>query len=73
MKNFIKADDPAFATSSTTRHSGTNGLTKREYFAAAAMQGLLANSKNLQVVIGESAVIMADALIKALNKPEEDE
>lgn len=57
------------------------GLTKREYFAAMAMQGLLANSELLAVgstgmtsdkaVISsyaEDAVKAADALITALNK-----
>lgn len=57
------------------------GLTKREYFAAAALQGLLANSYSKPgtqplseapiKVFGESAVRLADALIEALNqKPE---
>lgn len=55
-----------------------NGLTKREYFAAMAMQGMLANSysdgvtqplssaNNIQ--IAEMAVSQADALIAELNK-----
>lgn len=45
-----------------------NGLTKREYFAAMAMQGILAAS--LGVISAESlakaAVGSADALLKAL-------
>ena len=48
-------------------HQGSKGLTKREYFAAMAMQGLLANS----LYVGDvaiSAVGVADALIEALNK-----
>lgn len=65
--------------------SGTGlGLTKREIFAMAAMQGLLAqlnesdswpiNDKcgNPYLAIGLSAVTHADALIAALNaEPEE--
>lgn len=50
------------------------GLTKREHFAAMAMQGLLANS-SLQVGFSgkaEWATEAADALIKALNKESED-
>ena len=43
------------------------GLTKREYFAAMAMQGLLAN-KFSHYQLAEKAVIHADALIKALNE-----
>ena len=49
------------------------GLTKREYFAAMAMQGILANSSDGLVgwnyrIICENSVIAADALIAALNK-----
>ena len=46
----------------------TDGLTKREYFAALALQGLLANPNNgtpeLQV---PRAIKAADALIAALD------
>lgn len=48
-------------------HTHEPGLTKREYFAALAMQGLLSNP----VVMGnlaEMAVEHADALINELNK-----
>jgi hypothetical protein len=48
------------------------GLTKREYFAAMAMQGLLANSFRSPTSYIESnaeyAVNYADALIAELNK-----
>lgn len=55
-----------------------SGLTKREYFAAMAMQGLLTripkrynDETDLGVIestrIAEESVIMADKLIKALN------
>jgi hypothetical protein len=43
------------------------GLTKREYFAAMALQGLIVNG-NSGVFIANDAVQMADALIEALNK-----
>lgn len=50
------------------------GLTKREYFAALAMQGLCANSsftwainQDPQEEIAALAVAHADALIAALN------
>lgn len=56
------------------------GLTKREYFAAVAMQGLLANSYNdgfnkpLSHASNEEIAVMsvgqADALIKELSKIE---
>ena len=56
----------------------SSGLTKREYFAALAMQGLLTrvpnrpnNETDLGVIelkrISEESTIMADALINALN------
>lgn len=37
------ADDAAFASEGD--NFGTYGLTKREYFAAVALQGMLANPK----------------------------
>ena len=49
------------------------GLTKREYFAAMAMQGCLSNIDNAPITDFKSAakycVNMADALINALNEP----
>lgn len=58
------------------------GLTKREYFAAMAMQGLFANPEYVKVLrnisepgrhqsIAETSVAAADALITSLNKPAE--
>jgi len=47
------------------------GLTKREYFAAMAMQGLLTSTKYILYPItqvAKDAVNYADALIKELNK-----
>lgn len=52
------------------------GLTKREYFAAMAMQGILADGNNYfqhvdiidEEEIGKKSVTIADALIKALNE-----
>jgi hypothetical protein len=50
------------------------GLTKREYFAAIAMQGFLANGKELanhdNREIANYAVCQADALIESLNNIE---
>ena len=46
-------------------------LTKREYFAAMALQGIIANKDGLDIKIErivESAVDTADALIEELNK-----
>ena len=46
----------------------SNGLTKREYFAGLAMQGLLAadNFSNTNP-LAKAAVMQANALIEALN------
>lgn len=51
------------------------GLTKREYFAAKAMQALITNEQNFDYVhngneagVAKDAVLIADALIEALNK-----
>ena len=48
------------------------GLTKREYFAAMAMQGMTSNcyKDHPDQHIAESSVLLADALIEALNKTE---
>lgn len=54
----------AFAYAPTYEH----GLTKREYFAGLAMQAVIANGKYSEIEISGSAVIFADALLKALEK-----
>lgn len=68
------ADRPAFPADTDRLPSGAYGLTKREYFAALAMQGLLAGSNWPGVVIGpcqiaDHAVEFADALLAELDKP----
>jgi hypothetical protein len=63
-----KFDDAAFPQI-IDHKEGTiliKGLSKREYFAAMAMQGLLANP-NISVVTSD-AVLYADKLIAELNK-----
>lgn len=53
----------------------SRGLTKREYFAAMAMQGLCANGHSWEEDCSNSrasrAVTQADALITELNKPQQ--
>jgi hypothetical protein len=59
-----------------TRWRTHNGLTKREYFAAMAMQGLLSNGeyKNQMVsYVTDYSVDFADSLIKELNKQQDNE
>ena len=43
------------------------GLTKREYFAAMAMQGLLASDMNGATDVANCAAVFANELIKTLN------
>ncbi len=71
------ATDPISAI--TSDHDGSpatiefEGLTKREHFAAMAMQGMLANSDTVASLYGDAfaneAVDRAERLIKALNIP----
>ena len=63
--------DPNLSDFVKSALSHPNGLTKREYFAAMAMQGIIANKDGLDIKIErivESAVDTADALIEELNK-----
>ena len=53
----------------------TKGLTKREYFAAMAMQGMVANGCSIDIdkdypfeTRAKTCILIADALIKALNE-----
>lgn len=69
---------PAFPVSPNQEydHPDWYGLTKREYFAAMAMQGVVAGQPNAQinpVNIAYWAVRSADALIAELEKPVEPE
>lgn len=79
-----KGNEPAFPRLEHVKHGNFSearyvwethgGLTKREYFAGLAMQGLLANLTDLRNQgfkyddIEEFAVIRADALIAELEK-----
>ena len=67
--------DPAFPSTSTDGFGcvTTMGLSRREYFAAMAMQGLQAsNFENGSQFIAKIAVEQADCLIKALNTEMEE-
>lgn len=55
-------------------HGPVRGLTKREAFAMAAMQGILSGEECPAMSregVARFAVGMADELIAALNKPQE--
>jgi hypothetical protein len=63
--------EPAFPRS--YEYNGHNGLTKREYFAAKALQGMMANPLLREWDFTDTekagyAVVLADALIEALNQ-----
>jgi hypothetical protein len=65
-----KADEPAFPIVTAT-HTIDTGLTKREYSASAALQGMMANGDWTEHEAAVIAVDCADALIAALErKPE---
>jgi len=67
-------DDAAFARASSENNSSEFGLSKREYFAALALQGLLSDSGETYPMpkeISDWAVKYADALIDALNQEPE--
>lgn len=73
----INKYDPAFPTDDYFDEKITNtlpGLTKREYFAALALQGILAAKAQEEFysppTLAEYAVECADKLINQLNKPD---
>ena len=74
MKN---SETPAFASVAYGDQNDSycqEGLTKREYFAAMAMQGIIANQElRLDIImdgetVSENAVMFADELLKQLEK-----
>lgn len=62
MSEYKKSNEGAFAK------EYQKGLTKREFFAAMAMQGMLSEFSNSPLPLAERAVHQADALIQELNK-----
>lgn len=71
--NLENKDLPAFACASENYQQ--DGLTKREYFIAMAMQGLCVGKKIGElkqgecVDVAEAAVLIADALIYEIDNP----
>ena len=68
MKN---ADQPIHPTVIHFRNDvpyQVHGLTKREYFAAMAMQGILANTNFISITdyAAKEAILQADELLKQL-------
>ncbi len=73
MTQQTKGNDPISATQEYhSKNFGVvlakTGLTKREYFAAMAMQGMIASGKINIDHIPNLSVFYSDALIEALNK-----
>ena len=68
MKNSDQSAFAAVAIDGNNSHFEA-GLTKREYFAAIAMQGILSTGSGHEKQIAEAAVIYADALLSELEKP----
>lgn len=81
------ADKPAYPTNARM-HSDAVGLTKKEYFAALAMQGLLANPQymmsledsyrrkaihDMNGMLARESVDMADELLNQLEISEQPE
>jgi hypothetical protein len=67
-----KAKGPAFPLISDEGYIIDGGLTKREYFAVMALQGLLSNNNNYVYSV-ISAVKFADDLIEELSKTKTNE
>jgi hypothetical protein len=72
MKN---ADKPAFPIPSRNKEvDGSLGLTKREYFAAMAMQGILSGNDTISIENGlfineaKICIAIADELLKQLEQ-----
>ena len=67
---FSKEDEP-FGPNIVGEHAAQAGLTKREYFAAKALQGILSSATDESPwapdIAAQTAVAAADALIAALN------
>jgi len=68
-------NESAFAMVDSVSGAHQCGLTKREYFAAMAMQGLVSTEFILApgITIGMIAVDMADDLIDSLNREKKDD
>ena len=66
VTKMINDGGPAFPTPSGIQHN--DGLSLRDYFAAAALKGMLANP-NIYDICDEAAVLesfeIADAMLKA--------
>lgn len=79
MNDGRNGNDGAFAMATVDGFT-QYGLSKREYYSAVAMQGILANRNIVHAIklkdiplITEASVILADNLIEQLDKEAEGE
>ena len=63
MSNQINEGGPAFTTPAGIQHN--DGMTLRDYFAAAIMQGLMASQYQVEDPYPIYAYKIADAMLKA--------
>ena len=64
-----KADECVYPSNYDSNFAPEYGLTKREYFAAMAMQGYCTTRHTIShALVAEIAVAQADALLKELEK-----
>ena len=74
MKNADKPINPVLTQSPSLQNDTSLGLTKREYFAGLAMQGLISScdwnvtifNKDLIEATSKNAIELADELLKQL-------
>jgi hypothetical protein len=69
--NNTNTGGPAFPTTKPLEHWGdpNQGMTLRDYFAAKAMQGLLAGTKTgSATVLATDSYKMADAMLRAMGE-----
>ena len=74
MKNADKPINPVLTQSPSLQNDTSLGLTKREYFAGLAMQGLISScdwnfttfNKDLIEATSKNAIDLADELLKQL-------
>lgn len=62
-------DDAVYQSNYDDNFAPEYGLTKREYFAAMAMQGILSGGRDRVIVdVVRKAVMYSDALLEELDK-----
>jgi len=73
MDTYIKNKNRPINPVDSSHNEELSGITKREYFAAMAMQGMLPNYKTVRSDEGDKAIAslsvkMADALLEELDR-----